>query len=143
MSKLRVYIATQLDKARWVDCVVATMLEARGCEVVSTWHRPPFTERDEATLTEDEAHRIRGINLRDLARAEACLVLATERGGEHLCEAALAHQGGLRLVWEGRMVLLAREPGVIRVRSMEAAVAAVAKLAERRPSWMPHEAELR
>lgn len=138
MSKLRVYIATQLDKARWVDCVVATMIEARGCEVVSTWHRPPF-ERDESTLTDDEALRLRTINLRDLSRADVCLVLSTERGGEHHGDAAVAHGAGLPLVWEGRLILLARQPDVIRVATMEAAVEAVARLAERRnrSSWMP------
>lgn len=140
MSKLRVYVASNLDRARWVDCVVATMLQARGCELVSTWHSPPYpTPAQEAALTDDEAARIYARNMRDLSRAEVVLVIASETGGEHLCEAALAYHAGLRVCWLGRRVLTALQPSVERVGSLAEAVEIVAGWAERRsrPSWMP------
>lgn len=138
MHKTRVYIATNYDRAAWIDSIVATALEARGCEVVSSWHKPPHVAEDLDAMTPDTAYRIRARNLLDLSRAHVCLVFSTMRGGEHHGEATLAYQAGLTLVWEGRDILLSKQPGVVRVWSIDEAYDAVTALATRRtPTYPP------
>lgn len=135
MDRLRVYIATNYDMRDWVEMMIRQPLEVRGCEIVSTWHAGPAAV--ESALTEEEADRIRAINLRDLARAEVCVVFSTDRGGEHHAEAALAHREGLRLIWHGRHILLAKVPGVIRCAEVTDVFDAVGDLARIKRGRVP------
>lgn len=140
MNTPRVYIAAEFAKAQWVDCVVAPALTARGCEVVSSWHRPPHREIEGlADLPEHLRHDIIATNDRDLSKADAVIVIASVRARETWCELVTAWRAGMRCVvvepMDGTMPLSAYRPGVVLVDKVADAVEAIAAM--RRPSWMP------
>lgn len=134
MERLKVYVATSLDRARWVDTIIAEGLRAKGCEIVSTWSKYPYpTQADEGELSAEQASEIRARNRADLLSADVVYVIAHDHGGEHFVEAGWAVDAGKALVWCGdRVILTARMPGVIRVSTTGQAGDLIAAMARAR-----------
>lgn len=139
-TALRVYLAASFAKARWVESVVAPLLTARGCDVVSTWHRAPHIEAEALKdMPAELRHEIAATNDRDIAQADVVVVVASVEARETWAELVSAWRAGVRCIviepMDGTMPLSAYRPGVMHVVSVGDAVDVAAGL--RRPSWMP------
>lgn len=150
-EKLRVYVACAFARASFVDTLVVPMLERAGCKLVSTWHQPPWREREDLHgMPLEDVQAIIARNDHELATAEAVLVMADpvrlDTGEfavpqETLCEARIAWSAGIPVVWEGHRSLSAFRPGVVRADSLAEAIATIEALAlakrRRTPTYPP------
>lgn len=85
-----IYIATTYQNADWVETVLRPMIEARGLSVRSTWHEKASGPERLDELPLSTVMEIAEQNDRELADADAVLVIAHERCRETWAELRLA-----------------------------------------------------
>lgn len=117
-----IYIAAPYAKGPAARAVVPTLWERRF-DVCSTWHYVAYgPESLDAAVAASAIEQ----NDRDLEEADAVLSLAYRgEGGEMFCELTRALIAGKPVYWvsmDGRDVLSAWRPGVVRCATVEEAI---------------------
>ena len=108
---------------------VRPLLELAGCAVCSTWHAPPWSPEDLASMSDLDVVTIYGRNRREVSSADVVLVLDAPGARETHCESEQAYAERIPVVWVGRPHLSARArhaTGAWRVvETLEQAIAAL------------------
>ena len=128
---MRIYIAAPLRRIEDARAL-ATLLHGARLDVASTWHRlaiaKPNGVHPDAALTDAQCAGLADTNRRDLATADACVMLFGHGRG-HVHESGLAAGRGLAIVWVGddaewllETAMLRGYPGMYRAARLDGAV---------------------
>ncbi len=134
MNRPTIYLAAAFTLARFVDEQVAAAATARGYQVRSSWHAPPYAAENLEAMAIGDVRAIADKNDSDLAGSDVVLVLI-DGGRETLCELRLATILSIPVVavsTSGSFPLSAYRIGVTRHTSLGAAYDALAGMAQRK-----------
>lgn len=86
----RLFISSYFGNAAMIESIIVPVAQARGFEIVSTWHRhakgPEMLDRK----TDAQIDAINATNDADLAAADCVLVITHEKSAQTYCELARA-----------------------------------------------------
>lgn len=140
---LKVYLAGPMRMMRFIDETVKPMVERAGCRVMSSWHAPPYRDRDDfISMSRAAIEQAFEQNDTDIGNSDAGLVFLEHDAGETLAELRLMTILEMPVLVVGtRRILSCNRPKVILADSLAEAVATLDAVSLRNGREMGRAAE--